>query len=121
MSTTSWSSTVIATAFGFAFFSRLRFELFFLDDDDRSENRFRRLVDFDSASEFNVRNVNRFADVQVRNIDFDRIRNVRRIDQNFDFMQRLIQNRAFLGQSRRFADDVNRNGQFEFFAFRDAA
>ena len=64
---------ILFAAFAFAAFSRclltddsrlstfldLRFELDFLDDDDRSDNRLRSFVDLDSRSDLEVRNVNR--------------------------------------------------------------
>src|SRR5437867_3264398 len=76
------------------FLDDLRFEYDFLDDNDRRNNRFRRIMDLNAFTDMQIRYVNAVFGRQVRDINVDRLRSFRRLAKDLYLTHCLRKNRT---------------------------
>src|SRR6185503_17967703 len=126
----SWNSKLLffRAAFRFAFaagftafdlglstLGNLRFELGFLDDGHRSDDRIRIFVDLDALGCLDVRNVQRLVQAKAADIHIDRCRSITGLAEHSDLANGLDKQTALFFDADRLADKVKRHGHFHFF------
>src|SRR5690606_29974544 len=115
------SLALFADDLGFCTLFDLRFELNFLDDDDRSNDRFGGIVDLNAFADLDVGNVCGVLGRQIADIDLDKVRGLCRLAKNLDLTHCLRSDRTLLFESLRLADEVDRDGHLDLFTASKAA